>query len=190
MNILDVLKFIARYIANPSRTGAVCPSSRFLASEMANTVGSLKEGDIIVELGAGTGAITSSLSHLAKKNGAILYSIEFDTHLAEILKARFPNINVINDSAENIANILGAENLPKIKAIVSCLPLLSLPEDCVKNIISAVEDSMPAKCRFSQFTYKLTRKPSELGFKNLTHISNSIVLLNIPPARVDIFEKP
>jgi len=189
MHVLDALKFIGKYIAHPMQVGAVCPSSRFLARKMAESAGKIGKGDIIVELGAGTGAITSKLQPLADECGAELYCVEFEPTLAKILKERFPNAKVVNDSAENIGRIVGEENFPRIRAIISCLPLVSLPKPCVASIPSASEEVLPEGARFVQFTYSLARSPKSLGFKKMKPESVSFVALNIPPARIDIFTK-
>lgn len=189
MNILDAIKFIGKYAAHPMRIGAICPSSRYLARRMAAAIGELTEGDIIVELGAGTGAITSELEPLAESKSAKLYSIEFEESLAKLLKKKFTHAIIVKDSAENIGEILGTENFCKVKAIVSCLPLVSLPKPCVEAILAAAEEVLPQGARFIQFTYNLGRVPESLGFKKMRHKSVSFVALNLPPARVDIFER-
>ena len=66
---------------------------------------------------------------------------------------------------------------------------MNLPKEVVDNIISEVEESLPVGGRFVQFTYNLRRPPESLGFKKMRHIGRSFVVLNIPPARVDVFEK-
>ena len=90
--------------------------------------------------------------------------------------------------AENIRKIVG-DDLPKVYAIVSSLPLLSLPGDMVARILSEVESALPVGGRFVQYTYNLRRNPDSIGFNKMRHIGVSKVYLNIPPARVDVFEK-
>ena len=189
MNIPYALTFLGKYAAHPMRIGAVCPSSRFLARRMAEAVGDLGEGDIIAELGAGTGAVTSELYPLAAERRAKLYCVEFEPALAKILSGRFPDAVVANDSAENIGKIIGRENLGRVRAIISCLPLVSLPKPLVAAILEASESVLPAGARFVQFTYNLARSPESLGFKKMAHLGVSFVALNIPPARVDTFVK-
>ena len=115
--------------------------------------------------------------------------MEFEPSLAKILTGRFPDAIVANDSAENIGKILGEENFGRVRAIVSCLPLVSLPKPLVAAILDASESVLPAGARFIQFTYNLARSPESLGFKKMAHLGVSFVALNIPPARVDTFAK-
>ncbi len=180
---------LCKYLLAPRRTGAVCPSSRFLARKMVASIGkSASECSTIVELGAGTGAITSALVEKKYDTQSRLYCIEFDKKLCAILEDKFSAAHIINGSAENIRELVGKDS-KNISAIVSGLPLVSLPKDCVKNIIEEVENSLPKGGRFIQFTYNLTRDPTSLGFKKMKPIGVSFTFLNLPPARVDIFEK-
>ena len=177
-----------QYICSPRTTGAVCPSSRFLARKMASGVDDSCSGGVIVQLGSGTGAITSAIAASPHCRDCRLYCIEFNPDLCDCLRRKFPSAKILNGSAENIRELVG-EDSKNIRAIISGLPLLSLPKDCVRRIISEVEESLPAGGRFVQFTYNLNRNPESLGFKKMRHVCSSRVYLNIPPARVDVFEK-
>lgn len=195
MKLSDLVKFVVSYIKNPSQVGAICPSSRFLAQRMVRGVKrktcktAKGEGAVVVELGAGTGAVTKYIVKSGYAKGEFkLYSIEFDEALAEVLKSEYPDVEIVNDSAENLRKIVGGDS-GKIVAIISSLPLLSLPKDCVKTILNEVEESLPIGGVFIQFTYNLARAPEKLGFKKMVHLGRSIELLNIPPARVDVFAK-
>lgn len=189
MGILDTAVIICKYVASPRRTGTICPSSRFLARRMVASIGkSPKDCGAVVELGAGTGAITKYIVEGGYAGDSSLYCIEFDKKLCEILEKKFPAAKIINGSAENIRELVGADS-GKISAIISGLPLVSLPKEVVDNILREVEESLPAGGRFVQFTYNLSRSPESLGFKKMRHIGKSFVLFNIPPARVDVFEK-
>ena len=182
----DVLRFFGRYIVNPRFTGSVCPSSRFLSRKMVSGA-SLKRGGLVLELGPGTGPVTKCILEcgVAAQN---IYSIEFDPTLAQALRARYPQINVITGSAEDLSTHLG-ERKEDLKSIISSLPLVSLPDPVVKKIIKEIESVLPKGGTFVQFTYNLCRKPSSLGFTRMRHIKTSFVPINIPPARVDVFER-
>lgn len=184
--ISDVLRFTARFFATPRFTGSILPSSRFLGRRMADGAAP-RPGAAVVELGPGTGPVTAQIL----KGGVRpedLYCIEFDCGLCEILRRRFPGVNVINASAEDVRSLLG-ERCGDVCAIVSSLPFLSLPPEVGRRILSECERLLPEGGRFVQFTYNLKRAPEELGFKAMRHVKDSRVYLNVPPARVDVFEK-
>ena len=182
----DSLKFLGKYIKNPRFTGAVWPSSRFLARKMAK-FSAYRKGSVVVELGPGTGPVTKALLE-AGVEPENLCSIEFDPALAANLKERFPGVHVVNDSAENLSAILG-DDVSRVGAIVSSLPLLSLPKACVEEILRQVESVLPAGGRFVQFTYNVNKDPKAYGFGRMRHVGAAVVVLNVPPARVDAFEK-
>lgn len=177
----DSVKFICKFLANPKTTGALCPSSHFLARQMA---ANSPESGLIIELGAGSGSVTAEI--LKKAEVSRVRSVELDKNLCEILRHKFPDLAVVNDSAENIADIANGE---KIGAVISSLPLLNIPEPIVRNILNAVESTLPKGGIFVQFTYNLRKKPEQLGFTKMRHLKTKFVYLNIPPARVDVFIK-
>lgn len=172
--------FTREIIKNPKIMGAACPSSPRLARQMAAAVPIEAEG-IIIELGGGTGAITNAIL----KRGvdpARLYVIELSGHLCKILRERFPGINVIQGDAANLEEWFGPDI--RIAAVVSGLPLRSLPKKNVLGISRALNKVMPKGCTFIQFTYALPRKCA-LGL-NMEKVRSNIVWNNIPPARVDV----
>ena len=184
--ISDIFTFTSRFFAKPRFTGSILPSSRFLGRKMA----SLANPDaqkITIELGPGTGAITSQLLKygIPQEN---LYCVEFDKDLCRIIKRRFPKVNVINASAENLSEIF-AEKKAQISAVVSSLPLLSLPPNSVEKILYEIQEILPRGSRFVQFTYKLNRDPNRIGLSKMHYLTHAKVYLNVPPARVDAFEK-
>lgn len=144
------------------------------------------ENKVVVELGAGTGAVTQALVDSGYAD--ILRSIEFDSSLFDILSDRFPNVKVMRANAEHLREVLGLES-ERVCAVVSSLPLVSLPKDCVENIVSEIEAVLPKGGHYVQYTYKIIGKNKNVRFKSLRKVSSNIVLLNIPPARVDVYEK-
>lgn len=183
---LDSLKFIRNFVKSPQNTGTLCPSSKFLGRKMAYHVKD-NFNDVVVELGAGTGAITHELL-IAGMNPKKLYCIEFDQTLCNTLKQRFPQCNIINGSAENILEIIGDDKI-NLKAVVSSLPLLSLPKELVDKILTNVQIALPTNGKFVQFTYNLNRNIAGRWLTSMNHSKRSNVYLNIPPARVDVYEK-
>lgn len=184
--LLDTLKFTLRFFSKPRFTGSIMPSSRFLGKTMVR-LANLDKNSIVVELGAGTGPITKQIleSGFPASN---LYCVEFDEQMCKILKRKFPEVNILNESAENLTKLFEDKNKP-ICAVISSLPLISLPENIVEKILSESESVLDKNGRFVQFTYNLNRDPNVMRFKNMQHKLNEKVFINLPPARVDAFEK-
>ena len=185
-NLSDVLTFTSRFFSKPRFTGSILPSSRFLGIKMAE-LAAIDPKKITIELGPGTGAITSRLLKCGVPAGN-LFCVEFDSKLCEIVRRKFPGANVVNESAENLREIFG-DKKAHIGAIVSSLPLLSLPPKTVEKILSEIQETLPQGSRFVQFTYKLNRDPNCVGLTKMRHVGCAKVYWNFPPARVDAFEK-
>ena len=189
MKSTEALDFFLRYVRNPAAIGAVCPSSRFLARKMVKpAAGALPPGGVVAELGSGTGAITRYIISGLNIDPNNLYCIEFDKTSFEVLRRKFPEVRAFNDSAENIEKILGGD-LPRLCCVISCLPLLSMPRECVKNVLQNAERALPKGGIFVQFTYNLCSASAGKYLQNMEHVNTDFVMLNIPPARVDVFKK-
>lgn len=171
-------------IRAPREVGAVCPSSTRLGDTMASLVGSGDEG-LVVELGAGTGVITESLlrSGIAPDR---LVIIEKSLSFANYLSDRFPHISVFHADAGDWPSILGRA---AVKAVVSGLPLRSLPNQAVHKITDTWARSLASDGRVIQFTYSLFGASAwqNAGLKRIDH---ETVWSNLPPARVDVFSRP
>ena len=139
--ISDIFTFTSRFFSKPRFTGSILPSSRYLGRKMA-ALANLDAQKITVELGPGTGAITSQLLSrgIPQEN---LYCVEFDSELCRIIKRRFPKVNVINASAENLSGIFAGKEA-QICAVVSSLPLLSLPQKSVEKILFEIQEVLPS----------------------------------------------
>ena len=178
--------FLWELIANPRQVGAVVPSSQALAKRMAEMVGRVDEG-YVIELGAGTGAVTSALLERCVPARRLIV-IERGAALAEVLRKRFHGVVVLCGDAANLRRLLG--RLPQfdqrhISHVVSSLPLRSLPPDKVSGILREVGKALRHGGRFVQYTYALASRGLVLpGFENR---GSSVVWRNVPPARVDVF---
>lgn len=187
--VRNYLRFFNLWLQNPTNIGAVVPSGKNLAVAMAAEIDPLAPGAVI-ELGGGTGSITSALL-LRGVPPKSLIVIEREPSLCEIMRARFPAIQIICGDARELDNILAAAGITLVKAVVSGLPLLSLSREVERNIIKQCFAVLPPDGFLMQFTY-LPRPPvgraiaAELG---LEAIRTAWVLDNIPPSTVWIYRR-
>ncbi|MDR3279546.1 MAG: hypothetical protein LBT23_03445 [Synergistaceae bacterium] len=172
---------------NPRDMGTLCPSSDALANKMAEALSPrmMKKG-MFVEIGAGTGPVTSALIRRGVPTERLMV-IEKSPVLAESLSKRFPDVDVRCRGAEELGSCL--EGFPPVRAIISSLPFRSLPEAVSLAIMSEVERALSCGGIFVQFTYALI---GEMPFipASFRKVRSSVVLLNIPPAKVEVFMKP
>lgn len=171
-------------IRSPREIGALCPSSERLGNTMASLVGGGDEG-LVVELGAGTGVITESLLRSGIAPGRLVI-IEKSSSFASYLSERFPQISVFHADAGDWPSILGRA---AVKAVVSGLPLRSLPHQSVHKITDTWARSLTSDGRVIQFTYSLFGA-SAWQSAGLKRIDRETVWGNLPPARVEVFSRP
>lgn len=144
----------------------------------------IAEKGFIIELGAGTGVVTEALLNRGIHPSRLI-AIESARELAEKLQLHYPDIKVISGSAAHLENLLD-QKLP-ISAIVSSLPLRSLPKKTTHAILTQIVNILPVNKPYIQFTYSYCKNNFEPLNQYCYPISSKRIWLNIPPARVDVF---
>src|ERR1700730_6555607 len=85
----DEVRFLLSWIEKPILMGAVMPSGRILARTMARYV-DINSSEPVVELGPGTGAITSALiEHGVDQKRLVL--VEYNPGFCALLRDRYPH---------------------------------------------------------------------------------------------------
>ncbi len=176
------LMFVNELVHQPKFTGAICPSSRKLGRYMAKHI-PLNHDGVVIELGGGTGVITQAiLDHGVHPDKLIV--IEFSNVFAQHLRRRFPHLTIINGNAADLDALLPPDI--RINAIVSSLPLISLPPEVRGRILHHWQTLLKNEGRAIQFTYSLRPAEWQSAVK-ARHYSSEIVWANVPPARVMTF---
>src|SRR3974377_115511 len=90
--ILSYALFLREYMRNPRATASVCPSSPALSRRMAESI-DFRRARTVVELGAGTGAVTREILGRLPRTGR-LFAVDnnprFVEHLTQRVAARRP----------------------------------------------------------------------------------------------------
>jgi phospholipid N-methyltransferase len=135
----------------------------------------------VLELGPGTGAFTRALlRNGVTENDLIL--VERNPVFAALLRRRYPGATMIEGDAQHL-------NLPvagSVGAAISGLPLLSMPKQTVRDILSAVFQHLADGASLFQFTYgpRCPIPPQLLIELDLEASFQRWVPLNLPPASV------
>jgi phospholipid N-methyltransferase len=147
-----------------------------------------RSDNFVVEVGAGTGAITAALlRHCVSPDR--LVAIERSPAMAKLLQQRFSGVRVIEGDACHLHDTLERQagiDTHRITHIVSSLPLRSLPADQVERISKEFFKLLSHGSRLVQYTYNLRQGSVEM-FSDLHRHDTSVVWLNVPPARVEVF---
>lgn len=185
--------FLKRWLRRPLAMGAVVPSGRLLAEAMAQaTLAAIADRPgHIVELGAGTGQVTKALLG-AGISPQRLALVERDPELATFLRRHFPEPRIVEGDAARLPRLLAAQGIDRVAAVVSSLPLLSLPAEVVNGIVQGVFDTLPRGAALVQFTYGPTPPvPRDLREKlHLLGVRGRRIWRNVPPAVVWTFRRP
>lgn len=187
-SIMSMAAFSGAFFSDRRTTGSIIPSSPFLGRRMARAVPKRERG-LVVELGVGTGAITKSLfDHGITPDE--LVSVDCSPEMVAWTKRRFPHANVKLGDATRLGELLDTDNElseKDVAHIVSSLPFKSLPREIGQGIVDEAHRMLPKNGRLVQFTYDLRRNACEILGRRFELVDSSIVWINVPPARVNVY---
>ena len=180
----DLSLFLRQLIRRPQQVVALSPSSadlaRAMTAELSPTTGR------VAELGAGTGTFTRAILERGIER-ADLTLFELNPDFCDHLRRRFPGVTVLNQSAETLASACA----PGLGAVISGLPMLSMPNAVQLAILQDAFDRLRSGGNFVQFTYG----PRPPVAQEVQHALGLIfrrgdkVWGNLPPARIYWFSR-
>ena len=187
--VASFFTFGSELLNNPRPVGSALPSSPFLARRIASLLPQTPTG-YVVELGAGTGAITSALLDRGIPADRLV-PVERSAAMVKLLQRRFPAVHVALGDAVHLRSLLRSHlgtAACEVSYVVSSLPLRSLPTDDVRRIVGEIHSVLHPEGKLLQYTYDLRRTPhrSLSGFKRCY---TTVVWANFPPARLDVFRQ-
>jgi phosphatidylethanolamine/phosphatidyl-N-methylethanolamine N-methyltransferase len=175
----DLALFLRQLVRRPQQVVALSPSSAELARAMTADL-SAATGRV-AELGAGTGKLTRAILDRGVAP-ADLTLFELNADFCDHLRATFPGVTVLGQAAET----LGRTCAPGLGAVISGLPLLSMPNRVQMAILQGAFDLLRPGGKFVQFTYGPRPPVAEEVRQALGLIARrgEKVWGNLPPARV------
>lgn len=151
------------------------------------TAGLGPETGPVVEFGPGTGSLTQAIlaRGIPPEN---LTLFELDPEFVTLLRVRFPGVRVLLAPADHAADHVGPGTAG---AVISGLPLLSMPHPVRAAIMGAAFDVLRPGAPYIQFTYgtKPSVPPEIIADLGLTVTEAAQVWANLPPARVHHFRQ-
>lgn len=184
--------FVRGMMRDPIAVGSVWPSGPALAQRMADDA-SIRPGDLVVELGAGTGPFTAALAGRGRR----LLALEPDPELARACRVRCPGVDVIERKAEALPAILEERGEAAVDRVVSGLPFAIWPDAVQRAVLDAVTDTLTDDGVFVTFTYAHSpwlpagrRFRVRLGEAFERVATSPVVWRNAPPALVYRAERP
>lgn len=206
MSVSHRWRFLKAYLSNPDTVGAVTPSSPGLAAALCEPFRRYRQPARVLEVGAGTGAVTRHLGKLLC-DGDELDICEVETEFADILErdvlTRSDFVPAMNTGRVRLIRA-AVQDLPGQDCydfIISGLPLNAFELSDVQDVFSVIRKSLKPGGTFSYFEYVGLRRTARwlaLGKrrKRIRSVSSYLtdhirshqfarrtVLSNFPPAR-------
>jgi phospholipid N-methyltransferase len=178
----DSISFARQAVKGFVKTGAVMPSSNFLAKKMIKPI-NWHKNIVVVELGAGTGSFTREiLKHLPESGHLIVF--EINNEFAKQLKSDFKDkrVRIVQDDACKLRNYLDEYGFEYADYIVSGIPLGNFSRKTKWSILGAVKDNLAVHGSYIQFQYFLASILTIRKFFPKLRISYEV--RNVPPAFV------
>jgi phospholipid N-methyltransferase len=179
--------FFLAWIRDPRRIAAIAPSSPWLAAAMTASIA--PSCAPVIELGPGTGVFTDALLERGVPEHRLAL-VELGDEFLDALRARYPRATLVRQDASRLGALqfFGGE---LAGAVVSGLPLLSMPPARVRRVLQDAFLRLRPNGAFYQFTYGFrcpvpSRLLERLGLK-ATRVA--IALRNLPPAAVYRIER-
>lgn len=188
--IVGVFLFFRQVLKNPLRTGAIAPSSRFLAERMVDEL-DLSGEPVVVELGAGTGALSKELLRRMGGHGRLIL-VERSETAARLLRSRFPSATVICDCVTNLGMHLRALGIHQVDYVVSGLPWTLFNQELQEQALAEIVGALRPGGTFVTFIYahagRLLRMGRRFEYRLRATVGDidksRVVWRNLPPARV------
>lgn len=181
------LVFLHRFLRNPREVGALFPSTRHLGLQMVDGL-PLQHGDLVLEYGPGTGALTDVIRERLP-TGAQYLGIEREASFCAILAQRTGDLAFEHGRVEDVESILRRRDLPAPAAILSGLPLILLPT--MHEIVTTAARILRPGGSFRTFSYiqsyptPAARRLRQLMSATFAQFSISpLVTRTFPPAMV------
>jgi phosphatidylethanolamine/phosphatidyl-N-methylethanolamine N-methyltransferase len=144
----------------------------------------------VIELGPGTGSVTQAILDRGLRHDRLI-AVEKSSKLAELLRERFPRIHVVTGDAEHLDR-LSRKHLPRgkgIGAVISSLPLRNFAPDAANGLVKKIRSVLRPDGIWVQYSYHLGTQRREATY-SFDLVRSDVVWLNLPPARISVFQKP
>ncbi|QDU61108.1 16S ribosomal RNA methyltransferase KsgA/Dim1 family protein [Planctomycetes bacterium Pan216] len=197
--------FLREFRDSFATTGAVLPSSRYLARSIAKLDADLPPRARLLEAGPGTGAFTDEMIRQLRP-GDELVLVEINQRFVHVLEERLREDPAWSPKRDQVRLVHGSiEDLPseeRFHAIVCGLPFNNFPPDLVETLVGRLVEALEPGGTFRFFEYLWIRTLSSpfVGSTKRDHqrsvaerlgrflqdygVGRQQVILNIPPAVV------
>jgi phospholipid N-methyltransferase len=178
----DALLFARNFFRHPRMLGSIIPSSRFLIKQLLQPI-DWEQARVIVEYGPGVGGITAEILRRMRPD-AQLIAIETNPEFVAFLRKTLvdPRIQVVEDSAANVKEILLRFGHAKANYIISGIPLGSMPQAIREPILRNTAEALGTGGSFFVFQFTTRVLPDLQRF--FRYVKRKFEPLNVLPAHL------
>ena len=156
----DHLEFFRQFRERFYTTGAVAPSSRFLANAMAGPLSKHRGPKRVLEVGPGTGAVTQRIVRSIGQDD-VFDLVEINDVFAQMIKDRFHSDDryrpVADQANVHVCPLQEFEAEEKYDFIVSGLPMNNFPSELVSELFESFFRLLKPNGVLSYFEYMYVR---------------------------------
>ena len=180
----EEIRFFKGWQRDKKGVGALLPTSSITARRMADVVDPAS-GLPVLELGAGTGVITRAILERGVMPSNLV-SIEYAPHFYELLRKRFPDVDVRNGDVFELDEVLAERRDQTFDCVISAVPMLSFPLQrriaLMKDLLSRIPRGRPV----IQITHgPMSPLPAMPELYTIAHFD--FVVRNLPPAQLWLY---
>jgi len=182
-------EFLRAAIKDPKNVSTIFPTMAYLSQSLVR-FGRVQSDSAVLELGSGSGAITS---YILKQKPAHFIGIELDQNLVNYLKKTFPDASFVKASADNLEDHVANQS---IDVVISSLPWTlfnyKLQEAITQEVLRVLKPGglfLTFICLHS-LAYPGAKRMRALFQEKFQHFEKKqTVLRNIPPANIYLATK-
>jgi phospholipid N-methyltransferase len=185
----DSVTFFREFTRNPTKVGAIAPSSPGLVAAMVDGFDWATVRNV-VEFGPGTGVFTEAILQRLHPE-ASFFAVERSPEMVQLARRRCPTATIFEDSAANLDRLCDRVEMNQVDAVLCGLPWASFPASLQQEIIDVMLSRMSPRARFATFAYwqgvalPTGRRFAKLLTSRFSEVQRSrTVWRNFPPAFV------
>lgn len=187
--------FLTRAIHAPATIGAIAPTSGHVANAVAGVIPSF--GDpVVVELGPGTGAVSTAIRRRLGTRGRHL-AVELDPEMVRFLRSDKPWLQVVEGDAGQLRELLAQVDVTRVDALITSIPWTLLEPAEQYRLLRESAQSLAPNGVFTTITYVTTLwRSATRTFVQALHehfdevVPRATVWPNVPPARIYVCRRP
>lgn len=143
--------FAKQFAQQPLSTGAIVPSSKRLARQIAQ-LANLEQAKTVVELGPGTGVFTEQIFKQLSDD-SLFFAIELNEYFVQATNIRCPKVNVYHDEAASLPIYLQQNNCSYADRVICSLPWTIFDEYEQDHMLTTISDSLKTGGVFLSIIY-------------------------------------